>query len=57
MRWALYAIASFAALSGIVTITSVGKPRKPISGAVAAAAVAIDALIIAALIIAAGQLR
>jgi hypothetical protein len=57
MRWTLYAIAGFLALGAILTISSVGKPRKPITGRVAAATVVIDGLIIAALLIAAaGQL-
>jgi hypothetical protein len=56
VKWALYAIAAFIALGSILTVTSVGKPRKPTTGGIAAAVIVVDAFIIPVLIIAAGRL-
>lgn len=56
MNIVLYAIAGFLALGALLTVGSVGKPRKPTTGGIAAAVIVVDAAIVTLLIIAAGRL-
>lgn len=47
MNWFLWFLVGFFMYGGLVTITLVGKPRKPLQADVAAVVVFIDALVIA----------
>lgn len=52
----LYVWAGLFATGSLLTITSVGKPKKPTTGGTAAAIVAVQACVIATLVVAAVRL-
>lgn len=56
MSIALYIIAGWIAFSSLVIVSSVGKPRKPVTGGTAALVVALCAIEVAILVIAAAKL-
>lgn len=47
MNWYLWFLAGWFLLGAVVTVSQVGKPKKPTTAGVAAGVVVIDALIIA----------
>jgi len=56
MAAAVYVVAALEALSAIIVVGQVGKPRKVVTGPVAAGMVVIQAAVVTVLIIAAGRL-
>jgi hypothetical protein len=56
MNIAVYVIAGLMTLNSLATIAIVGKPRKPVTPAMAASLVLFNALYITILVIAAGRL-
>jgi hypothetical protein len=56
VKYALYAIAAFQCAGALLTITSAGKPRKPLTPGSAAAVTVIAAVIATVLVIAAQRL-
>lgn len=51
MNWYLWFLAAFFLMSTVVTVSMVGKPRKPTTAGIAAAVVIIDALLIAGIFV------
>lgn len=56
MNWALYALAAVVALGSLMTINSIGKPRKPMEADTAAFVVLINAAVVVLAILAAMRL-
>ena len=56
MSIALYVIAALEAISGLYSVSRVGQPRKPLTGADAATLVVIDAALVVILVLAALRL-
>lgn len=53
MQWFLYAVAAWLTFGGLSTISTVGKPRQPVSSGTATVTVVITAVIVTGLVLAA----